>query len=91
MRAFLQSENGLIGIGAAPDEGMLHRLPSDAAGNAVAALPAASTFDSAVSFGPIRGGHREMTVLGVLHVDQSGPLANGMIPASTTASGSAMA
>ncbi|WP_297363661.1 CoA-transferase [Thauera sp.] len=90
MRAFLQSGNGLIGSARCP-EGMFLRLQTGAAGNAVAALPAASTFDSAVSFGPIRGGHHEMTGFGGLHVDQAGHLANWMVPASTTASGSAMA
>src|SRR6187399_2104082 len=77
---FFQSENGLIGTGPIPEEGMAHPTLTDAAGNPVSALPGASTFDSAVSFGLIRGGHVDMTVLGGLQVDQKGYLANWMIP-----------
>src|SRR5512134_4160422 len=80
IRVYFQSENGLIGTGAVPDEGMHHRLLTDAGGRPVTALPGASTFDSAVSFGLIRGGHVDMTVLGGLQVDQQGQLANWMIP-----------
>ena len=80
MRVYFQSENGLIGTGAMPEEGMHHRLLTDAGGKPVTALPGASTFDSAMSFGLIRGGHLAMTVLGGLQVDQSGHLANWMIP-----------
>jgi len=54
---FFQSENGLIGTGPIPEEGMAHPTLTDAAGHPVSALPGASTFDSAVSFGLIRGGH----------------------------------
>jgi len=77
---FFQSENGLIGTGAPPEEGMAHPTLTDAGGRAVTALPGASTFDSAVSFGLIRGGHLDLTVLGGLQVDQDGHLANWMIP-----------
>jgi len=75
-----QSENGLIGTGPIPEDGMAHRLLTDAGGRPVSALPGASTFDSAMSFGLIRGGHVDMTVLGGLQVDQKGLLANWMIP-----------
>jgi len=80
IRVFFQSENGLIGTGAPPEEGMQHRLLTDAGGRPVTALPGACTFDSAMSFGLIRGGHLAMTVLGGLQVDQTGHLANWMIP-----------
>jgi acetate CoA/acetoacetate CoA-transferase beta subunit len=77
---FFQSENGLIGTGAPPEEGMAHPMLTDAGGRPVTALPGASTFDSAMSFGLIRGGHLDLTVLGGLQVDQQGHLANWMIP-----------
>src|SRR5215475_14330103 len=80
VQVFFQSENGLIGTGAPPQEGMAHPLLTDAGGRPVTALPGASTFDSAVSFGLIRGGHLDITVLGGLQVDQLGRLANWMIP-----------
>jgi acetate CoA/acetoacetate CoA-transferase beta subunit len=80
MQVFFQSENGLIGTGSPPEEGMAHPLLTDAAGQPVTALPGACTFDSAMSFGLIRGGHLDLTVLGGLQVDQSGRLANWMIP-----------
>ena len=80
MRVYFQSENGLIGTGAVPEEGMHHRLLTDAGGKPVTALPGASTFDSAMSFGLIRGGHLDVTVLGALQVDAAGQLANWMIP-----------
>jgi len=80
MHVFFQSENGLIGTGPLPEEGMAHPTLTDAGGQPVTALPGASTFDSAVSFGLIRGGHVDMTVLGGLQVGQNGLLANWMIP-----------
>jgi acetate CoA/acetoacetate CoA-transferase beta subunit len=80
MNVFFQSENGLIGTGSPPEEGMAHPTLTDAGGRPVTALPGASTFDSAVSFGLIRGGHLDRTVLGGLQVDQQGRLANWMIP-----------
>jgi len=80
MHVFFQSENGLIGTGAPPEEGMAHPTLTDAGGRPVTALPGASAFDSAMSFGLIRGGHLDLTVLGGLQVDQRGRLANWMIP-----------
>jgi acetate CoA/acetoacetate CoA-transferase beta subunit len=80
IHVFFQSENGLIGTGAPPEEGMAHPTLTDAGGQPVTALPGASTFDSAMSFGFIRGGHLDLTVLGGLQVDATGQLANWMIP-----------
>jgi acetate CoA/acetoacetate CoA-transferase beta subunit len=80
LRVFFQSENGLIGTGPLPEQGMHQRRLTDAGGRPVTALPGASTFDSATSFGLIRGGHLDMTVLGGLEVDAGGHLANWMIP-----------
>jgi len=80
MHVFFQSENGLLGTGPIPEQGMAHPTLTDAGGSPVTALPGASTFDSAMSFGLIRGGHLDLTVLGGLQVDQHGHLANWMIP-----------
>lgn len=80
VRVFFQSENGLIGTGPIPEEGMAHPTLTDAGGRPVTALPGACTFDSSVSFGLIRGGHVDVTVLGGLQVNQRGQLANWMIP-----------
>jgi len=80
VKVFFQSENGLIGTGPIPEQGMGHRLLTDAGGRPVTALPGACTFDSATSFGLIRGGHLDITVLGALQIDAHGLLANWMIP-----------
>ena len=77
---YFQSENGLIGTGPIPQHGMHGRYLTDAAGRPVSALPGACTFDSAMSFGLIRGGHVDLTVLGGLQVDERGHLANWVIP-----------
>src|SRR5437763_4601172 len=80
LKVFFQSENGLIGSGPIPEQGLSHPLLTDAGGKPISALPGASTFDSAMSFGLIRGGHVDLTVLGGLQVDEAGHLANWMIP-----------
>ncbi|WP_158670820.1 3-oxoacid CoA-transferase subunit B [Bradyrhizobium guangdongense] len=80
LKVFFQSENGLIGTGPIPEQGLEHPLLTDAGGRPISALPGASTFDSAMSFGLIRGGHVDVTVLGGLQVDAHGLLANWMIP-----------
>jgi acetate CoA/acetoacetate CoA-transferase beta subunit len=77
---FFQAENGLIGLGHRPPEGMEDEFAVDAGGGYVMAVPGAASVDSAMSFGLIRGGHLDMTVLGGLQVDTKGHLANWMIP-----------
>jgi len=76
----LQSENGFVGLGPAPEEGMVDPFLINAGGQPVTMLTGGCYFDSATSFGIIRGGHLDYTVLGVLEVDQEGNLANYMIP-----------
>jgi acetate CoA/acetoacetate CoA-transferase beta subunit len=80
LKVFFQSENGLIGTGPIPEQGLAHPLLTDAAGKPISALPGAAIFDSAMSFGLIRGGHVDITVLGGLQVDAGGRLANWMVP-----------
>jgi len=75
-----QSENGIIGFGAPPPEGMEDPNLTDAGGGFITALPGSASFDSGVSFALIRGGHLAVTVLGGLQVDASGRLANWMVP-----------
>ncbi|HEX9859368.1 MAG TPA: 3-oxoacid CoA-transferase subunit B [Paracoccaceae bacterium] len=77
---FFQAENGVIGLGARPPEGMEAPDLTDAGGSFVTAVPGAASIDSAMSFGLIRGGHLDMTVLGGLQVDERGYLANWMVP-----------
>src|ERR1700749_2215219 len=85
LNVFFQSENGLIGTGPMPEQGMAHPLLTDAGGRPISALPGASTFDSAMSFALIRGGHLDLTVLGGLQVDAQGHLANWMVPGKLVA------
>jgi acetate CoA/acetoacetate CoA-transferase beta subunit len=80
MQVFFQAENGLIGVQPLPEPGLADEYLSDAGGSAVGAMPGACSFDSCVSFGLIRGGHLDITVLGGLEVDQDGLLANWMVP-----------
>jgi len=77
---YFQAENGVIGLGARPPEGMEERRLTDAGGGFVSAVPGAASIDSAMSFGLIRGGHLDMTVLGGLQIDESGHLANWKVP-----------
>jgi acetate CoA/acetoacetate CoA-transferase beta subunit len=77
---FFQAENGVIGLGARPPEGMEDPHLTDAGGGFVSAVPGAASIDSAMSFGLIRGGHLDMTVLGGLEIDEAGRLANWKVP-----------
>lgn len=75
-----QSENGFVGLGPTSDEDNVDFYITNAGGNPVSILPGGAFFDSAVSFGIIRGGHVNVTVLGALQVDEKGNIANYMIP-----------
>lgn len=77
---FFQSENGIVGMQAMLEQGLETEDLTDAGGSPISALPGAATFDSAFSFGLIRGGHLDVTVLGGLQVDRYGRLANWMVP-----------
>ena len=77
---FFQLENGLIGLAPLSDPGLENYFLGDAGGALVSAVPGACAFDSAFSFGLIRGGHVDLTVLGGLEVDERGLLANWVVP-----------
>lgn len=80
MEVIFQAENGMLGVGPAPEAGREDRDYCNAGGAYVTAKPGAVFFDSASSFAIIRGGHVDMTVLGALQVDQYGNLSNWMVP-----------
>ena len=77
---FFQSENGFVGLGPAPKENEIDPNIVNAGGMPVTILPGGAFFDSATSFGIIRGGHVDLTVLGALQVDEKGNIANYLIP-----------
>ena len=76
----LHTENGMLGVGPAPETGGALEHPVNAGKIPVTVLPGSSYFDSAESFGMIRGGHIDVAIMGGLQVDQSGNLANWAVP-----------
>ena len=76
----MHTENGMLGVGPAPASGGALDYPVNAGKIPVTALPGSSYFDSAASFGMIRGGHVDVAVMGGLEVDQDGNLANWAVP-----------
>lgn len=80
----IHSENGLLGMGPRPAAGEEDPEYTDAGGGFTSAVPGAAAFDSATSFGYVRGGHVDVTVLGALQTDVKGNLANWCIPGKKT-------
>ncbi|MFA6200439.1 MAG: 3-oxoacid CoA-transferase subunit B [Bacteroidales bacterium] len=80
VKVLLQSENGIIGMGATPKQGKENKDIVNAGGEFSSIIAGGATFDSAMSFSIIRGGHVDASILGAMQVDEQGNLANWMIP-----------
>lgn len=91
LNIMIQSENGILGVGERPTKRTVSPTLINAGKETITSVSGASFFDSALSFGMIRGGHIDYSVLGGMEVDISGNLANWMVPGSKiTGMGGAM-
>ena len=84
VKVTIHSENGLLGLGPRPAAGEEDYEYTDAGGQCITSTPGASSFNSAYSFGLVRGGHVDVTILGALQTDEKGNLANWCIPGKKT-------